>query len=109
MAVSETAGVIGEFWAAQYGCAPDDLDAAGTLVRARPEAAGMGSVYALRRGAVCLVSTPEALAPAAGALRGRAPDEVFRRDVLAALGITGAKGGSCALERQRGRILMGGH
>jgi len=84
MATPESLRRIDGYWAAYFGCRPEDLRSPGT--RVLPHAALMGypGVLAFRRGPSCVVSIPEALPQrVVEEIARRSPDEVLDRDFLA--------------------------
>lgn len=77
---------IDSYWAAYFGCRPEDFQKPGT--RVLPHAALMGypGVLAFRRGPCCVVSIPEMLPRrVVDEISRRSPGEVLDRDFLASV------------------------
>lgn len=86
MGPTETLRTIDEYWAGYFGCRPEDLSRPGVLAVPHAALSGHLGVLVFRHGPTCVLSVPDLLLPRVrAAVRGRAPDEVFRADFLKAL------------------------
>lgn len=82
--MSEELWKVDEFWADYFGCSPEALHDAATLVVPHAALQGYDGALAFRHGPSCIVSVP-ATVPEIGRdkLRGASPDRAFDAETLA--------------------------
>ncbi len=84
MTAPETLRRVDAFWAAYFGCRPEDLEAARTLVVPHQALAGYDGALAFRRGPCLVVSVPESVPEIERAqLREAPPERAFDPAFLA--------------------------
>ena len=75
---------VDEFWAGYFGCSPENLDEARTLVVPHAALQGYDDVLAFRHGPACIVSVPATVPEIERQkLRGAPPDRAFDPELLA--------------------------
>ncbi len=74
---------VDEFWAAYFGCAPEDLNGSRTLVVPHAALQGYDGVLGFRHGGACIVSVPDVVPEVEREkLRGAPPERAFDPEFL---------------------------